>query len=148
MRARIGHPPEGVKYPVWAWFKIDGAHRKPDLRKERWNYGNGGKPYACIEIELPDNEVLLSDFDAWSIILMDALLSETEEEDKAQDEFYLGLSSDEQYAYKQNNWRRVFDIAPFDNGWIRRGDWVQATFWELRKDHIVGYRRFTTGKRK
>lgn len=36
MKQRIGPPPAGVAYPVWAWYMQNGKHRKPDLRTERW----------------------------------------------------------------------------------------------------------------
>ena len=81
MKKRIGPPPAGVRYPVWAWYAQNGKHRKPDLRSERWGYGLGNKQYACIEFEIPDDLVLLSDFDVWHIVLNNGLISETEEED-------------------------------------------------------------------
>ena len=43
---------------------------------------------------------------------------------------------------------RVFDITPLDKRWIRRGDWVQATLWELRKENVRAVRFFRTGKLK
>ena len=148
MNLRIGGPPDGVRYPVWAWYILDNAHKKPDLRKERWGYGRGGEQYVCIEIEIPDNQVLLSDFDAWSNILLHALLSDTESEDKALEAYYQLLSPEEQLAFKHTNWQRVFDISPFMNEWTRRGECVQATFWELKAEQIVSCRRFITGKLK
>lgn len=36
MKTRIGNPPEGVSYPVWAWYMWEGERKKPDLRRERW----------------------------------------------------------------------------------------------------------------
>ena len=33
---RTGPPPEGVQYPVWAWYKQNGKYHKPDLRSARW----------------------------------------------------------------------------------------------------------------
>ena len=41
MADKIGPPPVGVKYPVWAWYMQNGKNRKPDLRTERWSYGPG-----------------------------------------------------------------------------------------------------------
>ncbi len=35
MIKRIGPPPEGVVYPVWAWYKQNGKRKKTDLRGER-----------------------------------------------------------------------------------------------------------------
>ena len=69
MTERIGPPPDGVKYPVWAWYKQNGKRSKPDLRSERWGYGPGGEMYTCIEIDIPDDKVLLSDFDVWHLPL-------------------------------------------------------------------------------
>ena len=148
MEQRIGPPPAGVTYPVWAWYMQNGKHRKPDLRTERWGYGPGGEEYACIEFEIPDDRVLLSDFEVWHIVLCNGLIAESEEEDNRQDTFYDSLTSEEQKAYKDKNWERVFDITPQDNHWIKRGSWVQATFWELREEMIRGVRFFITGKYK
>ena len=148
MEQRIGPPPAGVTYPVWAWYMQNGKHRKPDLRTERWGYGPGGEEYACIEFEIPDDRALLSDFEVWHIVLCNGLIAESEEEDNRQDTYYDSLTSEEQKAYKDKNWERVFDITPQDNHWIKRGSWVQATFWELRKEMIRGVRFFITGKYK
>ena len=96
MKKRIGLPPTGVTYPVWAWYAQNGKHRKPDLRSERWGYGPGNEQYACIEFEIPDNLVLLSDFDVWHIVLNNGLISETEEEDTRQEVYFESLSPEAQ----------------------------------------------------
>ena len=75
MEKRIGPAPDGVSYPVWAWYIQSWKHKKPDLRIERWANGPGNEQYVCIEVELPDDQVLLSDFDAWCILLLDGLLA-------------------------------------------------------------------------
>ena len=148
MKERVGNPPEGVTYPVWAWYAQKSQHQKPDLRTERWCYGNGGEKYVCLEIEVPDEQVLLSDFDLWGLILLDALISETEAEDTEFEKIYEALSPEKQFEMKYENWKRVFDVSPLDNEWIRRGEWIQATFWVLTKDMIRKVRYFTAPKRK
>lgn len=90
--------------------------------------------------------VLLSDFDSWHIILNNGLFSASEEEADQKDAYYDSLPVTEQKAYKEKNWEKVFDIIPFENDWTRRGNWVQATFWELRKDMIRDVRFFRTGR--
>lgn len=72
---RIGDKPVGVDYPVWAWYQKYGKRKKPDLRWERWHFGWKGERFVCLEIEIPDRDVLLSDFNVWSGILNDSLLS-------------------------------------------------------------------------
>ena len=147
MKARIGTPPEGVVYPVWAWYAQRGKHHKPDLRSERWTNGSAGDKFVCIEIEVPDEQVLLSDFDSWEMVLLDALISETEAEDHELDRFYQKLSPEKQREMKYRNWERVFDISPLNNDWILRGWWIQATFWVLTKDMIRKVRYFTAARR-
>lgn len=148
MAERVGPPPEGVAYPVWAWYKQDGRHKKPDLRNERWACGEEDTGFTCIALELPPERVLLSDFDIWHIILNDGLISDTEEEGRAQEAFYEALDGEQKRAYKDKNWERVFDVSTLDNGWTLRGDCVQATFWELKREDIRSVRFLRAGKYK
>lgn len=73
----------------------------------------------------------------------DGLLSDTEEEDEGLNAQYEALSASEQVQMKEKNWERAFDLTPMDNEWMRRGDTIQATFWELKKEHIKKVRFFT-----
>ena len=61
MRKRIGEPPEGVSFPVWAWYKWENVRKKPDLRRERWGNGFQGERFVSMEIDIPDEEVVLTD---------------------------------------------------------------------------------------
>ena len=114
MRKRIGEPPNGVIFPVWAWFQYD-KERKPDLRRERWSNGCPGETLVCINIDIDDSRVLLSDFSAWHHVLNKWPLSYTEK------------------------------VECIDNGWTSRGSDIQATFWELKKEDIVHARYFKCG---
>ena len=142
MKQRIGPPPEQVTYPVWALYQQDGKHRKPDLRRERWAFGCDGERFACIEIEIPDRDVLLSDFDAWCMLLSDFLISDTEQEGCCLEAQYEALSPSEKRRMKEKNRERVFDLSPLNNGWARRGYEIQATFWELRLEQVRDVRFF------
>ena len=142
MKQRIGPLPDKVTYPVWAWYQQQGKHRKPDLRRERWEVGCDGERFACLEIEIPDREVLLSDFDAWCMLLSDFLISDTEEEDRCLEAQYEALSPSEKRRMKDKNWERVFNLSPLNNGWARRGYEIQATFWELRLEQVRDVRFF------
>ncbi len=148
MIRRIGPPPEGVSYPVWAWHTQNGKRKKPDLRSERWGNGPGGENYVCIELEVPDDQVLLSDFNDWSLILCNGLLADSEAEADRLDAYYETLAPDAQISFRDRNWEKAFDTAPFNNGWTIRGECIQATFWELRKEMIRDVRFFVTGKKK
>ena len=148
MTKRLGKPPAGVSYPVWAWYQWEGVRKKPDLRRERWGNGWEGDRFACMEIDVPDNEVLLSDFDTWSIILLNGFISNSEEENTTLEAKYESLSKEEQKKMKDKNWEGAFDLTYIDNGWVLRGDSIQATFWELRKEMIRKVWMFTSAKPK
>ena len=97
---------------------------------------------AVSSLEIAAERVLLSDFDNWHIVLCNGLISDTEEEDVALEAFYEQLSDEEKIACKEKNWERVLDISPRNNGWMTRGEWVQATFWELRREDVRAVRFF------
>ena len=113
MKEKIGQPPQNVKYPVWAWHTTYGKHKKPDLRRMDFR---SKEPMVCIEIEKADDQVLKSEEDYNTFELM---------------------SPDEQEIIKRKSWERIFLIETFKDDWIRRGMFIQATFWELKKSDII-----------
>ena len=91
-------------------------HKKPDLRSERWDYGAGGEDYCCIELEIAPERVLLSDFDEWHIVLYNGLVSDTEEEDIAQEALYESLSDEERMPTRKELGARL-RYFPFEQ-WL------------------------------
>ena len=87
-------------------------------------------------------------FSHWSLVLLNALISESVEEDALLEKHYDSLSPEQQQIFKKQNWERIFDLTPLQNNWITRGQWVQATFWLLKKEYIRKVRFFRTAKRK
>ena len=57
-------------------------------------------------------------FDAWCIILNNGLLDNSEKESEQLDAYYDSLPEIEQKAFRENNWKGVFDLTPMDNDWI------------------------------
>jgi len=51
--------PANTDLPLWAWHTYDWKHKKPDFRTK--GLGCRGERCACIEFEIPDEQVLLSD---------------------------------------------------------------------------------------
>ena len=101
-----------------------------------------------MEIEIPDDKLVLSDFDSWSIILLNGLLTDTEEEEKILEKAYEAMPPEAQREFKYQNWKNVFDLTYVDNNWMHKGDSIQATFWELRKEDIKRVRFFTAASPK
>ena len=65
MHRRIGYPRQQNSYPIWGWYRShDFKHQRPDFRWSK-NYKND----VCIELDIPENQVLLSDFESWHFVL-------------------------------------------------------------------------------
>ncbi|WP_458407641.1 DUF3841 domain-containing protein [Anaerotignum sp.] len=140
MEKRVSLPPEGVKYPVWAWHTIGGKHKTPDLRQAMFRNFKGS--YVCIELEIPDDEVLLSDYDAWHMVLNDQYIdfSFSEDEYNRAIAYFESLSKEEQKNQKIKSWDNVFFITPYHNAWTSMGEYIQATFWELKPEYMKSVR--------
>lgn len=133
----IGPPPENIHFPVWAWYRYDWQEKPFSLEEAAKDISND-KNYYLLEIEVPENEVLLSDFDAWHYVLnnwyIDDSMNEIES-DKISNEFKK-LPMQKQEELTKESWNKIFDISKFENDWKVQGRYVQATFWELKPKYI------------
>ena len=136
MEKKVGARPSEVSYPVWAWHTTDWKHKKPDLRRNY--YAKKGETCVCLEIEVPDEEVVLSDFNCWHDILSMRYSdnSMNEEEWEKEMEWFEKLPASEKEVEMRKSWNKIFDIAPFKNDWTERGRFVQATFWILHLSYV------------
>ncbi|WP_295076896.1 DUF3841 domain-containing protein [Ruminococcus sp.] len=143
MKKRIGKPSKDVEYPVWAWYIHDSSRKKPDLRKT--GLVRRGKRMVCLEIDIPDNEVVLSDEEAWHFVINDWYLSGATDEAAFDKDisWFESLPDNKKQEVKLISWQRIFDIEPFANGFEIKGRYVQATFWELRAEQIRKVQFFT-----
>jgi len=143
MKQRVGLPPTGVTYPFWAWHTLGWEHKRPDLRCIEFR--NCSDPTVCIELELPDSQVLLSDEENWHYALNDWYLDDTctslDEMDVLNTWLDL-LPEKELRTQKLQSWNKIFNVAPIHDDWLRQGREIQATFWELRLENIVAVRHF------
>lgn len=145
MVKRIGPPPEGVHYPVWAMHTWYGKHKKPDFRTLRWEWGRQGEVFICMEIDISDTSVVLSECDYWHFVLNDIPLTKSEEEFDNLANTYDPLPADMQKKFREKSWQGIFDFSDMENdNWAESGKYVQATFWELRKEQICKVSRFVS----
>lgn len=143
MIKRVGEPHVGVKYPVWAWYIHDSKRKKPDLRKAE--YGKKGQKMVCLEIDIPDNEVVLSDEEDWIFVMSNWYLSDTycEEDLNKDNSWFESLPEDKKHKAMVDSWQNIFEITPFENEFTAKGRFVQATFWELKAEQIRKVQFFT-----
>ena len=110
MKEKISLPPENMNTPIWCWYAQD-DHIVP---KNRY-YSN----QACIELELPANKILLSDFDLWHVVLMDGFVPPDDmdfEKYSREDDRIEGLPELEKQKIIEESWQHIFDVKKMVNG--------------------------------
>ncbi|ATF14877.1 DUF3841 domain-containing protein [Brevibacillus sp. HB1.4B] len=105
------------EYPIWLW--VD----KPDLR--RTGYFESGVQFVRIKVELDEQDVLLSDYDEWHMVLNNDFLANSEQE---YEEYHQGKGT----ISKEESWERIF-------AWNRKRD----SSWDAYEDREL---QGTTGK--
>lgn len=146
MRHRLGLPPiKDIEFPLWGWYQYNSAKdRKPPLSPHDIPKGES----VFLEIDIPDHEVLLSDFSNWHAVLnlcplvdWKRIFKKIERLDKEAGRI---LHFEE---YPQNirqeitcSWEAIFDLNRRDKDVGRkhkRNRSIQATFRVLRSEHII-----------
>jgi len=135
MRQRIGGPPDGVRYPIWAWYAMYGKNRRPDLRWIEFRAQSAG---YCIELEIPDADVLLSDAEGWYIVLNDGYYPSANDSFDAEYQEWELLPDVDRERIKIDSWDRVFDVFNEKTPC----EFIQATFWEMRIEQVIQIRYF------
>ena len=98
------------EYAYLVWYAQD-DHIVP---KNRY-YSN----QACIELELPANKILLSDFDLWHVVLMDGFVPPDDmdfEKYSREDDRIEGLPELEKQKIIEKSWQHIFDVKKMVNG--------------------------------
>lgn len=146
MKLRIGESPvAAIEYPIWAWYQYYSAKRNKPPRS--WKDIQEGVS-AYMEIEVPDKEVLLSDFctwhhplnrwrlDNWSIIDKKTDLLDKEAGRRLDFQEY-PIEIQEEIV---KSWDAVFDISRRDKDVMgrihKKNRSIQATFWMLRPEYV------------
>ena len=119
-------------WPWWAWLHPPAGRSRPDLRA-RWAYHNGWSAGAeCVRLglDVPDTDLLLSDFDKWHAVLNDGPLVSSDEEWDA----FEALPVAERQAAKEATWPGIFAVnEPPDPYWHGPdAPIIQACFETLR----------------
>lgn len=139
MKLIVGKAPAGVKYPIWAWHTWEGKRKRRDLRNN--GYGNKGTRMVQLEIEIPDQDVLLTDFDLWVAILNGFNLN-IESEDDFERDYYCLQTAEKSEHYTEymeeiiKSWDKCIEPAGHNNMFMSEEKSIQATFWELKKEQV------------
>lgn len=133
MKARIGNPPEGVRFPVWAWYQWEGKRKRLDMRFHGRGWGEKGNPIVLLTVEVPESCVLLSDFDYWHHVLNDWDIIFPDRE--------AAVYSKEE---KRKSWENIFDITCTFDGEQHKRLTTQATLWEIKQEWVKKAEHFVS----
>ncbi len=137
MEQRIGNRPQGVEYPVWAWHTWDFERRCPDADSAAFLERTEDK--VLLTLEIPDESVVLTDFDAWQLVMSGAYLTNETDENKleAQEDYLVSLEGEALQQAIEQSWELVFDTTKIDTEKLQWGRYIQATIWQIRAEDIV-----------
>lgn len=118
------------EYPIWLWWT-----EKPDLRCS--GHFERGIQAVCLEVEIPNECILLSDFDAWHCVLNDSFCLLFEEEYKLVNQGTFHLT-------KEKSWERIFDLQAFleSSYWNNSLQEFQGVTGKLEVKHVKKVRSF------
>ncbi len=154
LRERCGEPPEGVQYPMWSWSQFESEWvPRPDLLEAALL--EPGTEGVCIELIVPRESVLLSDFELWHYPLNGWFLGLSEAEDidfearcvaagQSPEATFAELSPHLQRAV-EHSWHRIFDlesVSEWAGAGARQERRIQAVAWEFRAEQVKSIERF------
>jgi len=156
--AKKDSKPDGIRYPIWAWYQWEGKRKKRDMRER--GFSKRGNRVVQLEIEIPEEKVLLSDFNVFHCVLNNIYVCSSEEESDQFEKWYESQCikyGDWKYDTSQNeklqivkkkiveSWAGVFDLTKEDDNWLygkNEDKSIQAVFWELKEDQVIWAREF------
>lgn len=132
------------RLPLWAWYQWRSRlQQKPDLRTYCHDF-HGFR----LEIKLPDDQVLLTDFELWHWVLNHDYIPYNYYElnfDLDDERWDIAFRTKEKLSEEEleKSWEAVLDISL---GWKQRNQGIQGTFWELHLDQVVKVDEFGKGQ--
>jgi hypothetical protein len=134
-------------FPIWGYYQWAGRkNAKPDLRYKFIKAWASEERHVLLTLEIPPEEVLLSDFSLWVACLNYLHIGNAKESDA----FYrrlrkqcvaLGMERHPSPAHEEvlASWEKVFDLDRARKLCRRRieDQEIQATFWSLKAEYVM-----------
>lgn len=142
---KVPKPRAACQYPLWAWQCWDSERScRPDLRV-RW--GKRGETLALMTCEIPDNLLLLSDYQLWHFVLNHDFLANNQTEENHFNALSRQNDAISQKTCEQlitDSWQRIFDWHSIDSDYFGQGlgTSIQAVCWEIRQEWITSVQYF------
>lgn len=152
-------------YPWWAWHTVDGK-RKADLRCHMFRHWHSKHPLVRLALNVPDEDVLLSDYDYWHGVLSGACkpnehsyyahhhISLSVREERRVEKAFRTMSLEQRRPIVERSWERIFLLnypkRPKVGGWgwgpAGQSRCIQACFETLRLADVYDVTPFNSWK--
>lgn len=126
MVRRIGPPPRpDIDYPIWGYQQV-GNYKKEYHGSSSFGHGKDDE-FILITANIPNDALLLSDVIMWHHVLNHCCIPRNRRE----------MTDEEELIVK--SWDLIFDLDTqhWSASQKRRNRWIQATFWELRREWVT-----------
>ncbi|MCI4665838.1 MAG: DUF3841 domain-containing protein [Neomegalonema sp.] len=138
MLERIGPPANAGAQPLWGWAKCGAQARS--LSADELSCGYAPGEHVVIQADIPENALLLSDFEAWHCVLNGTFLARNGAENDAFEKRGQ-LARDDAGLQREikHSWARVFDMPQLCAAFWGPAElrWIQACFWVLEERRIL-----------
>lgn len=128
----------------WAWVRWLPGRRRPDLRARRFHWFAPGTPAVRLELNVPDEQVLCTNYNLWEEVLFERIISRDTHDTRATNAPALSMPSVAPHgsrAAMEASWEAIFDVPPCvpteSGAGAGRAPTVQAVFEVLRRDEVV-----------
>lgn len=145
MEQRLPVPRPPGAHPLWVWYRWDGVDRaEPDLAEP---HGAPGDELVLIELDVPAEHTLLSDFSLWHVPLNNFLLDSDEH---AVDCYIakrdLGLLTESDLKRAHKSWEKIFELDFYDESWTSRPEdkSIQGCIWQVYWEQVKSYQHFVS----
>ena len=122
----------GIDYPIWVWKRRVNRNESALLPK--------GTKGVILTLEIPEDQILWSEFEGWHFVLNNDPFTESEEEWK------IYLENKDSFPVEKT-WTKIFDfelLRSLDNSWNGKFDeeWIQGVTPKITMDMIKKVTRF------
>lgn len=126
--------PERAQSPFWGWAQYGNSRKVYRMDQKQYS----PEEYVLLTLDIPEDQLLLSDFDLWHYPLNGCACTDSRELRKCQGQDFLSLPEDLRNAIMKS-WERIFDLRTQDRFQRRkrRNRYIQATFWQIRREWIA-----------
>lgn len=150
----ISLKPDGITYPVWSWYSTYECDAEDVISEFQEGYKDNKESVVLIELEVPDNEVLLSNFANFHDVLND----HTSENNA----YFLQVCNkhncdeyEDEYGqlWCETHWKEAFALMDNATEEEKRSSWdkyvikdidydvdfIQACFWKISPEYVIDY---------